>query len=289
MFLVDFSPVLVSVLYAISDKRTKQFDPIEYRNAILRTLLSINTKYRKNYGSMILAVDDPTKQYWRKEIFPNYKGNRIKDDKVDWQLVYEVLDGIKQGIIKAFPWRVIEVKRAEADDIIATLTNFTIEPTMIISPDGDFKQLQTRKNVSQFDSGRVKNVKTDAPEWFLKEKIIRGDRKDGIANINTDKDHLTNVIKLKAEGLPVTKQKTIPSKEIPTWVKSRPEFFCSNDQLQRYKLNEQLLDFNHIPVDIHDAILDIYINDKQEKTMSLMDYFVEIKESMFIPRINDFK
>jgi len=161
MLLVDYSPMVMSIFFANCDRVTKQIDPKVFRGLILNSLRAINFKHRRRFGSPIIAVDAKKETYWRKRFFAKYKDNRVSDPDVDWETVFGITKEVLQDIKEYFPWQVVEVDAAEADDIIAILTMTTRKPVMIISPDGDFKQLQFRKNVNQFDNIRGRVITTD--------------------------------------------------------------------------------------------------------------------------------
>jgi 5'-3' exonuclease len=63
-----------------------------------------------------------------------------------------MLSKFKQELKDNFPYKVIDVEGAEADDIIGTLVPRHImhEDILIISSDGDFLQLQQYNEASRF-------------------------------------------------------------------------------------------------------------------------------------------
>jgi len=76
----------------------------------------------------------------------------------DWHAIFEALNQIKQELDEHFPYPVIEVDGAEADDVIASLVfwsqendliqfglDFESQPVLILSGDHDFAQLQRFK------------------------------------------------------------------------------------------------------------------------------------------------
>ena len=59
------------------------------RHVVLNTIRMYNTKFREEYGQMILACDGGS---WRKDVFPEYKANRKKArDKsdMDWGFFFD--------------------------------------------------------------------------------------------------------------------------------------------------------------------------------------------------------
>lgn len=71
----------------------------------------------------IYFVADSKGDYWRKDIYNGYKGDRKKDDKIDWNWVYEKYDELKEEMKNNPRINFIEVNRCEGDDIIAYLVN----------------------------------------------------------------------------------------------------------------------------------------------------------------------
>ena len=101
----------------------------------------------------MIATDD--KHYWRREKFPPYKGTRKADrekSQLDWPTIFNAISTVRQELEEYFPYRVIQVVGAEADDIIATLarTFCQQEKIVIVSADKDFVQLLRYTGVSLY-------------------------------------------------------------------------------------------------------------------------------------------
>ncbi len=93
--------------------------------------------------NLVLCCDN--RKYWRRELFPFYKAGRKKTREksdLDWHLIFDMLTKFKQELKEYFPYKVVDVEGAEADDIIGTLVPRHImhENILIISSDGDFLQ-----------------------------------------------------------------------------------------------------------------------------------------------------
>jgi uncharacterized protein YcgL (UPF0745 family) len=79
---------------------------------------------------------------WRKQVYPDYKGNRTKSEDIDWEFVSTVYSEFKRDLPKRI--KLFEQDRVEGDDWIYFLTKKTNEKnisSLIISNDGDIKQL----------------------------------------------------------------------------------------------------------------------------------------------------
>ena len=248
------------------------------RPSVLNTLRIYRSKFVNEYGELILCCDD--RKTWRKEIFPNYKASRKKTRKVsgvDWNNLYDTLNQLKEELREWFPYKLIQVENAEADDIIATLVNLTTERTLILSSDKDFVQLH-KFNVRQYSPIQKKFVDGDAKE-NLHEKIIRGDVGDGIPNIMSDDNVLVD------EG---RRQKPITKKKVDAWYELDPEMYCSDEMLRNYNRNRQLIDLDHIPdtirINITKQFDTIQVGDRRR----LLTYFVNHKLKNLMENLSEF-
>ena len=240
------------------------------RHMILNSIRSYNQKFKAEYGEMVIACDD--KNYWRRQAFPYYKANRKKDrekSEIDWSAVFEILNRVRDELRDYFPYRVIRVDTAEADDIIATLVaanGNTSEKILIVSGDKDFKQLQTYLNVKQYDPVRKRFIEENRPERYLKEHIMKGDRGDGVPNFLSKDD----VFVLAG------RQKPLRQAKIDVWIElPDPESFCDEQMLRNYRRNELLVDLSKIPDYIKDQVMEQY-NAQSNKTRDKMfDYFID--------------
>ena len=77
--------------------------------------------------------------------------------------MYDKLNLLKSELAEWFPYKLIQVDKAEADDIIAVLVDFLGERTLILSSDKDFVQLHNF-NVRQYSPIQKKFVEGDA-KW----------------------------------------------------------------------------------------------------------------------------
>ena len=181
MIIIDLNQVLLGGLMAqISNQKGVALDEELVRHMVLNTLRYNIKQFRKEYGpEIILACDN--RKYWRKEVFPFYKAGRKKareKSDLDWHLIFDMLAKFKLELKENFPYKVIDVEGAEADDIIGTLVprHATHEKILILSSDGDFLQLQKYPNVKQYNPSQKKFIISKDPTLELKEKIIRGDK-----------------------------------------------------------------------------------------------------------------
>ena len=238
------------------------------RHMVLTSLLSYEKIYASEYGEIVLAYD--SKHYWRKEVFPYYKQNRKKDREKsshDWGNIFEVLNKIRDEIKFYFPYKVIEVLGAEADDVISTICkNKGDEKVLILSGDKDFIQLQKYPGIKQFNPIMKKEVIHENPHVFVKEHILKGDKSDGIPNYLSPDDTFVNG----------GRQKPISKKNLDKWVDQDPSAFCvTPESIKNYTRNRQLIDFDYVPEEIETKIMEEYSSLNIEEKKVPLEYFRE--------------
>lgn len=268
--LIDLNQVLISnLMQQINSNPKVKLDENLIRHMVLNSLRSYVKQFKEKYGEVIVACD--SKRSWRRDFFPFYKSNRRKareESGFDWNLIFDTLGKIREELKENFPYKVIEVEGAEADDIIGVLAarKAPHEEVLILSSDKDFVQLQKYANVIQYSPILKRFVKTDNPHKFVKEHIIKGDRGDGIPNfLSAD-----NVFALGE------RQKTINSKKLNEWLNKTPEEFCVNDVMLRgYKRNQMLVDLEFTPKNIQESIINEYENVVIPNRQKLLNYFME--------------
>ena len=283
MYIVDLNQVMISnFMVQIGNHTNIKVEEDLLRHMVLNSLRSYNVKFRSEYGEMIIACDD--RGSWRKQIFPYYKANRKKDredSELDWTAIFESLNKIREELKTYFPYRVIQIDSAEADDVIGTLCHEfgnTSEKILIISGDKDFRQLHGYMNVRQYDPVRKKWLEENNAERFLKEHIMKGDRGDGVPNfLSRDDCFVLN-----------TRQKPLTTKKLDLWVTLDPQVFCDETMLRGWKRNEQMIDLNFIPTNIRASVIESYNSQKGKSRDQLFTYFVEHKLKNLLPNINEF-
>ena len=292
MIIVDYSQTAISNLMAELQGRTDvEINLPLLRHMIVNSIRGYKKKFGDTYGEIVLACD--SKNYWRKVVFPLYKKHRKKDREesgFDWKAIFEVLDTIRDEIASYFPYKVMWVEGAEADDIIAVMAKYSQqtltdnplfaepEPFLIISGDHDFVQLQKYKNVKQFSPTQKKFVVPDStPERALLEHIIRGDKGDGIPNVlSPDQSVYENI-----------RQRPITSKKIDEWsdINRRPQDL---EFSARWIRNQTLVDFDHIPAKVTDDILNTYLALPDKDRSKLFNYFINNKMKNMMELIEEF-
>ena len=280
--LIDANQVFISsILSFVSINKTKVLEEDLVRHVVLSALRGHVSKFKSEYGEIVVCLD--SRRYWRKDIFPHYKShrkeNREKSD-LDWVVIFKVLNALKEDLKNHFPYKVIEVDGAEADDIIGTLAPriSAHEKVLILSSDKDFVQLQKYPNVKQYNPMLGVYITSKNPRLDLKEKIIRGDRGDGIPSV-LSKDSVF------VEGI---RQKPITAKNLQIWLEQDPEICFDEDCYVNFQRNQQLIDFDHIPTDIREDIVTEYEKPKTATKQTLFKYLVSNRLTNLLEDINDF-
>ena len=283
MFLVDLNQITLSNLLGGLKGHTNV--PIEegmIRHMILNSLRFNRQRFYREYGEPILCCDNSN--YWRKKVFPHYKANRKKyqqQSELNWNDIFTFLNRVKQELKDHFPYKVIDVETAEADDIIGTLVHEfgMIYPTdisdeiLILSGDKDYIQLQIYNNVVQYDPIRKRWIMHEEPDVYLFEHILKGDTGDGIPNILSADDCLVTGIR----------QKNMTQKRI--------DGFHDNPKTlddTHYKRNEQLINLGKIPSDLKAKIMIQYHTENKIGRSRLIPYFIHYKLKNLLENLSEF-
>jgi 5'-3' exonuclease len=281
MVLVDLNQVLLAGLMAQIANQKGKLDEDLIRHMILNIIRN-HSKNFKEYGEIVLCCDN--RKYWRKEFFPFYKAGRKKTREksdLDWHLIFDMLAKFKVELKENFPYKVIDVEGAEADDIIGTLVprHAPHEKILILSSDGDFLQLQMYgENVKQYNPSQKKYIKSVDPLLELKEKIIRGDKGDGIPNIFSPADCFVRELR----------QKPITQKVIEKYLAEHYGEWEDESARVGFSRNQALIDLRNIPGDIKEKIINTYEETVPAKRNKLLNYFIEHKLKNLMDVIEDF-
>lgn len=261
---------------------------------VLTSILSYKRKFGDKYGQMVFCTDD--RKYWRKEFFPYYKANRKKmrdASKFDWNLIFTTLNKIRDEIADKFPYIVIRIEGAEADDIVATMCKYTQtnrliqqgldqvqEDVLILSGDKDFLQLQKYPNVSQYSPILKKFLVEKEPQRYLLEHILTGDSGDGIPNfLSSDAVFVT----------PDQRQKPIRKDKLAEWVAAENlESMFDETMLRNFKRNQTLIDLSNVPPKIEQKIVEAFEKGPQGEKRNLLNYFIENRLKYLMESISEF-
>jgi 5'-3' exonuclease len=293
VIVVDYNQTAISSLMAnLAGRRDVEVNIPLVRHMIINALRSYRKKFGPEFGDMVIACDN--RHYWRRQYFPNYKANRKKsrdESGFDWNSIFEALHLVRSELTEHFPYPVIDVDGAEADDVIAVLAEYSqtmntdglmpsAEPFLILSGDHDFQQLQKWSNVKQYAPVQKKFCKLkESPEAVLMEHIIMGDKGDGVPNILSCDDTFING----------DRQRPIRKDKLAEWKTQKPEEFITSDEMWRnYQRNRELVDLSRIPEDIKESIIDSYEMQKGGDRSGLLNYFIANRMTQLIELVDEF-
>jgi hypothetical protein len=283
MIIVDLSQVMISnLMVQLGNHTNTEVEEELLRHMVLNSIRSYNQKFKNEYGEMIIACDAGNN--WRRQIFPYYKANRRKNrekSELNWTQIFDTLSKVREELKEFFPYRVIQIDSAEADDIIGTLADKfgnTSEKILIMSGDKDFVQLQRYMNVKQYDPVQKKWRTTNDPDRFVKEHIMRGDTGDGVPNfLSADNTFVVGA-----------RQKPISQKKLDAWIHMDPNDFCDENMLRGYKRNQQLVDLSFIPENLREQVMAEYEAQAGKGRSKLFNYFIEKRLKNLLESINEF-
>lgn len=284
MILVDMNQIsLASVMMHLNVTQRTSVDMGMVRHMILNSLRMYRQSYFREYGELVICYD--SKHYWRREYFPEYKAGRRKSRQTsshDWDDIFECLNTIKAEIKDNFPYKVLEVYGAEADDIIATLCGeleFDNGKTLILSGDKDFIQLHKFKNVKQYSPITKKFINGEDPDEYLYQHILKGDSSDGIPNVLSPDNTFV-------DGL---RQRPLSKKKIAEWAGPLCEQFLPSDEAKRnYQRNKKLIDLKESPDELHLECIKAYQDAPEGDRSKLLNYFIKNRLNELMDNIGDF-
>jgi Kyanoviridae ribonuclease H len=282
MILVDLSQVTFATLFAqVRPGKGISIEEDLLRHMILNVLRANKQKFGAKYGRLVLCVDN--KNYWRKDEFPYYKYKRKKDrdeSGIDWSAIFNAFEKIREEIKHTFPYQVINVPRAEADDVIGVVSRITskTEKVLILSGDKDFGQLQVYPNIDQYAPVQKHWVQVDQPVSYLRMHIMRGDIGDGIPNFLSADDVFVKEVR----------QTPLQTKKLEQWCEMLPEKYCTTPMLRGFRRNEKLIDLSKIPAEIVEPILEEYEKPYDASRSRIFPYFIKHRMKLLMENINEF-
>jgi hypothetical protein len=304
MILIDYSQICITTLMGFLKGDTES--PIDmriFRSLILNRLLEFRQKYHKRFGELVICTDG--NDYWRRKNFPHYKGTRKKakqDSGYDWKQIEFCKLTLQEELRRFFPYAVVSAPCAEADDSIAILTEWSQthdlvdglfespRDTIIISGDEDFIQLHKYKNIKQFSLMTRKQIVSDVPlDQFCIEHVLTGDSSDGIPNILSPLDFFYQ-----------NEISDVPMRQKPCTAKIKQYYydqvkehgkiiqFRSEDEEKRFRENEKLILFDHIPEYLKEEVLASFHSQQGKSRKNVMNYLVAAKLKNLIIEAQEF-
>ena len=253
------------------------------RHMILNSIRMYRQKFGKEYGEMVIVADGMNN--WRKDVFPNYKVKRKKnreESSIDWTEAFRIIGMVRDEIRDHFPYKVVHQDGCEADDSIAHIALSTqefgrYEPVMIISADGDFKQLQVNKNVRQYSPLTKKFVVEKNPKLELANKILKGDSGDGVPNVMSD----DNVF------LESRRQSILSAKKREALLDD--PMALGEEVYRNYLRNKKLIDLSETPSSVIKNIINTYDSqDPSSNKGKVLNYLIQKRCKLLIESVGEF-
>ena len=285
-------------MVAIHQSKDNSVDEDLVRHLVLNNIRYYRSRFKEKYGELVICCD--SKHYWRRDYFPHYKASRKKDREssgLDWDVIFTNLNQVRDEIKKNFPYKVIEIYGAEADDIIAILVKrwptWDKDINLIVSSDKDFIQLHG-DHVDQYSPVTKKMINGKDPVSYLREHIIRGDRSDGVPNILSADDTFVEDKRQKPLRKTVVAELLEHLEDEHGYVWDDPQILytiarCPKDTwIRNWQRNETLINLDKIPQDIEEEILREFRNVKVKDRSKLFDYFIKNKLNTLVENIGEF-
>jgi len=283
MIILDFNAISIASIIV----QKVNMDENIIRHMILNSIRMYRTKFKKEYGEIVLATDARS---WRKNYYPEYKANRkISREKsdMDWNEAFRIITMIREEIKENFPYKVVHIEGCEADDIIGTLVENTYEfgnyeNVLIVSSDKDFVQLQKYDNVKQFSPLKKNFIIENNPKLFLVEHILKGDSGDGVPNVLSDDDVFINQDK---------RQKPLSKKKMDEIIKdiSDGELLYAASWYRNYSRNKKLIDLSETPNEIKSEIINNFTEQEtQQNKGKVFPYLIAKNCTQLIESVQEF-
>lgn len=284
MILMDYSQVVLATLFvSIGNHTNIEMDEDLIRHMFLSSLRHNRKKFFNDYGEIVICTD--SKNSWRRDLFPYYKAGRRsgrEKSELDWNELFRIINTIREELDEHFPYKVLQIDKCEADDIIGTICHeYGVylgegsEKILILSGDKDYGQLQKYSNIEQYDPVSKKFIRRQDPEKYLIEHVLKGDTGDGIPNILSPDNCLV-----------------IGERQKPMTAK-RLELYSSVENMDaelkhRYERNKKLIDLSEVPDEYKKQILEKYHEDKPIGRKKLFNFFIQKRLSNLMTEIRDF-
>lgn len=279
MIIADFNGIAISTVVI----ENTPVDEDMIRHMILNTIRMYNKRHKNEYGEMVIACDHRS---WRKDYFKQYKHSRKKGrdtSTYDWDEVFRIINLVRDELLEHFPYRVIHIDGAEADDIIGTLVESYAEneKILILSADKDFIQLQRYRNVAQYSPAQKKFITHNNPATYLFEHIVKGDKGDGVPNILSH----DNVFVEGERQKPITKKKL---EELSHLSDSQIQNVLGETVWRNFCRNKKLVDLRQTPDDLKREIINIYENQEKTPGSKVLPFLIQKRCRRLIESVHDF-
>jgi hypothetical protein len=275
--LFDFNNLAVRIFFSSAvNAKSPRPDYELWRYIVFDNIFKSITK---NGGAdeVVLAVDN--RNPWRKQYWARYKESRkYKRDTsgADWDRFHIELAKLSSDLKHHVPFKVIQIRSAEADDIIAVICmTYPENKYTIISTDEDYLQLYN-ENTRIYNPLQKKFLEYDHPEEFVIKKCLMGQPKDDILNVKTPLDWSREERKPPLGEQAANK---IMSYGYEKWLKE-------NKLEKRFRVNRILIDFNLIPNVIRERVLKEYNEYSYPEPEQIFNFLKENEFGAYIDKFD---
>lgn len=289
LLLMDFSNIAYATYYSMGAYMSDEYDTEEEQMRIWKHMMlnSIRkNKMKHNPTEYIICADSKS---WRRKAFQFYKAKRDqvkKESDIDIRFFIETMNSFLDDLRKHFPYPVIKLNGAEADDIIAVLSETlrgSFDQVVIASNDKDFKQL-VNGNIKLWSMREEKWIEVGDTTEYLITHILKGDASDGIPNVRSaDEVFITDGMRQKPCGPKLIGK--ILEQGVQEWIDE-------NDLRRNYNRNRKLIELSReaIPMGLWEKVVDIYKEYDRVKPnyTKIMGYFVKNRMRQLCESINQF-
>ena len=136
--IIDMNFILKRNAFALSNENTVYGE-------LLTSLHSTVAYYDRiyNFKNVYITCDSKQKKYWRKILYPAYKGKRTTEEDMDWEFIWNTYEQFKDEVRAAGQYILVESEYLEGDDWIHHIveeSNAKSESCVIVASDGDINQ-----------------------------------------------------------------------------------------------------------------------------------------------------
>lgn len=295
---MDLSQVLLATMMAqIGNHKNAEITEDMFRHMSINSIRYNKVKFGAEFGELVIATD--SRNYWRRQAFPYYKGMRKEgreQSELDWTAIFEMMEHVTDEIKAFLPYKVISVNGAEADDIIGVACAKygkylgSSDPILVLSGDKDFAQLHKYTNVKQYSPAQKKWVRIDDAEDYLKEHIIRGDRGDGIPNVLSDDD--TFMLKkrqstLTQKRMSILKKSIVIDEEGKIFV-AKIDPIITDSVVRNIHRNKMLVDLRSTPEVVRKSIEELLEAPNEKDRSNLLPYFMDKGLRHLVEHLSEF-
>jgi len=296
--IVDFSHLNMRNLFiALMQAKPKKKDGlfiteefIQYhKSLVFNSLQFIKNKFK---NEIILAIDGQAN--WRKKFYKDYKANRSKakeDNEINFEEFFEATDEMLEAIKTNFPFKVVRVNAAEADDIagvIAIKFGNTMD-IILVTSDHDWLQVQAHGNIQMWDPIKKENrflsdyekvmIQTDMGPMsrFTIMHTLTGDKGDNVPSI-TGLSHFSDEFKsyLKENNINSDSVKTVTALDIwPELVEKYEVYDIVKSGKKKGEIKDTKNIFKTVPYGIKKAEKHCYSNDTLQEFLLSHEMYKE--------------